>query len=371
MAITEKLDEANIMIVDDTLANLRLLEGMLRDKGYNVRPFPRDRFALNAAKNDPPDLILLDINMPEMNGFEVCDVLKEADDTRDIPVIFISALNEIKDKIDAFSAGGVDYVTKPFQFEEVQARVDTHLKLRRLQVELERHNGQLESLVQEKIGEVLEAKEEISQAQLATIVAMSKIAESRDDDTGKHIERVQAYCRTLAVKLHTMPEYERIIDDEYIENLSQASPLHDIGKVGIPDAVLCKPGKLTDEEFETMETHTVLGAETLQAVKAQYPNNAFVNMGIEIARSHHEKWNGMGYPDGLSGEEIPLCARIMTVADVYDALRSDRCYKKAFSHEKSRDIIQNDSGTHFDASLANAFLDIEREFDAINERMNS
>ncbi|MFP6583970.1 MAG: response regulator, partial [Candidatus Hydrogenedentota bacterium] len=335
----------NIMIVDDTPANLRLLDGMLGDEGYSVRPFPSGRFALKAALHDPPDLILLDINMPEMNGFEVCRELKSDPKTKDIPVIYISALDDVKDKIEAFETGGVDYITKPFQFDEVQARVETHLQLRYLQMELERHNNQLEILVDEKVKEVLNAKEEISQAQLATIVAMSKIAESRDDDTGKHIERVQAFCRIISERMSTKPKCQEIINEEYIGNLVQASPLHDIGKVGIPDSILCKPGKLTDEEFDIMRTHTTLGSETLEAVRSEYPNNSFINMGIDIARSHHEKWNGKGYPDGLAGDDIPLCARIMAIADVYDALRSERCYKEGFTHEKSRNIIIGDAGT--------------------------
>jgi putative two-component system response regulator len=362
---------ANIMIVDDTPANLRLLEGILSEEGYNVRPFPGGRFALKAAQNDPPDLILLDINMPEMNGYEVCTKFKSEEKTRDIPIIFISALNEVKDKMEAFSTGGVDYITKPFQFEEVQARVDTHLQLHYLRMELERHNNELESLVQEKIREILSAKEEISQAQLATIVAMSKIAESRDDDTGKHIERVQAFCQILSDKMSEYSEYQDVVDAEYMRNLAQASPLHDIGKVGIPDSVLCKPGKLTDEESDIMRTHTVLGSETLEAVQSEYPNNAFINMGIDVARSHHEKWNGKGYPDGLAGDDIPLCARIMAIADVYDALRSERCYKEGFPHEKSRDIIIGGAGTHFDPDLCEIFKKVELDFKATHKLMNT
>jgi len=361
----------NIMIVDDTPANLRLLEGILGEEGYNVRPFPGGRFALKAAQNDPPDLILLDINMPEMNGYEVCAKFKSEEKTRDIPIIFISALNEVKDKMEAFSTGGVDYITKPFQFEEVQARVDTHLQLRYLQTELERHNNELETLVHKKMKEVLSAKEEISQAQLAIIMAMSKIAESRDDDTGKHIERVQAFCQIISEKISTKPDYQEIVDAEYIRNLAQASPLHDIGKVGIPDSVLCKPGKLTDEESDIMRTHTVLGSETLEAVQSEYPNNAFINMGIDVARSHHEKWNGKGYPDGLAGDDIPLCARIMAIADVYDALRSERCYKEGFPHEKSRDIIIGGAGTHFDPDLCEIFKKVELDFKATHKLMNT
>ena len=355
--------DANIMIVDDTPANLKLLVGMLGKHGYSIRPFPRGKLALNAAENDPPDLILLDINMPEMNGYEVCKRLKSNETLVDIPVIFISALNETMDKVKAFSAGGVDYVTKPFQFEEVKARVETHLKLRSLQIELKRHNQNLEELVQEQV-------REISNSQMATIFALSKLAESRDDDTGKHLERVQGYCHSLARKLKEQPEFWYLIDDAYIENITHASALHDIGKVGISDTILCKPGKLTEEEFNTMKAHTTLGAHTLHDVKIKYPNNAFINMGISIAHYHHEKWDGSGYPEERSGQDIPLCARIMALADVYDALRSKRCYKEAFSHQKSCEIIKQGIGTHFDPMIVSVFSIIHEEIAQIHERLN-
>lgn len=342
----------NIMIVDDTPQNLRLLCDMLKSRGYSVRPAPSGKIALHAAAEDPPDLILLDINMPDMDGYEVCRRLKEDERLREIPVLFISALYEIEDKVRAFNAGGLDYVAKPFQFEEVDARVKTHLELRRLQVELKKHNLHLKALVTEQV-------KEISDSQMATIYALAKLAEKRDDDTGKHIDRVRAVSEALAIELRGNNEHPGVIDEKYIENLYRASPLHDVGKVGVPDAILLKPGKLTPDEFEIIKTHTVIGAETLEAVKKQYANNGFINTGIEIARSHHERWDGAGYPDGLAGEAIPLSARLVTVADVYEALRSVRCYKPAFSHEKSRDIILEGSGSQFAPSVVRAFQNAE------------
>ena len=308
-------------------------------------------------------MILLDINMPQMNGFEVCERLKNNVALRDIPVIFISALNETMDKVKAFGAGGVDYVTKPFQFEEVQARVQTHLHLRRLQLEQEDHNRNLERLVEEKV-------KEISDSQMATIFALAKLAESRDDDTGKHIERVQTFCKVIAQRAAEKINYADEINEVFIENIYRASPLHDIGKVGITDSILLKPGKLTPEEFEIMKTHTTLGAKTLQFVYEKYPNNAFIKMGIAVAISHHEKWDGSGYPNGLAGNDIPLPGRIMAVADVYDALRSERCYKEAFSHEKSYDILIKGKGQHFDPGLVDVFDEVHEEFKSIRDRMN-
>lgn len=350
-SITDAGERESILIVDDTPANLELLAGMLRQKQYRVRPALSGKLALQAALNDPPDLILLDINMPEMDGYEVCRQLKADRRSADVPVIFISALNETVDKIEAFSAGGVDYVTKPFQFEEVNARVETHLKLHRLQAALENHNRNLTTLVQAQVSE-------ISEAQMAMIFALAKLSESRDDDTGGHLERVQMFCRILATQLAEATPYGEIIDGRYIENIFQTSPLHDVGKVSIPDAILLKSDKLTGEEFELMKRHTVVGAETLETVRRHYPKNMFIAMGIEVARSHHERWDGGGYPDGLTGEMIPLSARIMAVADVYDALRSRRSYKPALPHDESLGIITRGRGTQFDPDVVDAFVRI-------------
>jgi putative two-component system response regulator len=350
------------MIVDDTPENLRVLVDLLREQGYTVRPIPNGRLALQAAAKGHPDLILLDIDMPDMDGYEVCRRLKEDPALADIPVLFISAFHDTEAKLKAFEFGGLDYVAKPFRFEEVNARVKTHLKLRRLQAELAEHNRDLEALVAQKV-------QEISASQMATIFALAKLAESRDDETGQHLERMSAYCQTLA---RTVVEgaAARGIDPAFVENITHAAPLHDIGKVGIPDAILLKPGKLTADEFEIMKTHSALGATTLDSVHQRYASNAFISMGRDIARYHHEKWAGTGYPEKLSGEAIPLCARIVAVADVYDALRSKRPYKEPFSHEKARAIIKESAGSHFDPEIVAAFERVESEFDALRIRMS-
>ncbi len=354
---------ATILAVDDTNANLTLLANLLKEYGHRVRLAPSGKLALNAVQTSPPDLILLDINMPEMDGYEVCERLKADERWRDIPVIFLSALSETMDKVKAFNLGGVDYINKPFQVEELTARVDTHLNLRRLQIELQKHNHHLEDLVKEKIAE-------ISESQLSTIFALAKLAEARDDTTGQHIERTRTFCMVLARKMQSVPRYASIINHVFVENIFHASPLHDIGKVGISDSVLLKPGKLDAAEFEKMKTHTLIGSNTLTMAKGKYPRNAFLNMGIEIARSHHEKWDGTGYPDGLTGENIPLSARVMAVADVYDALRSVRPYKPTMSHEKACEIIIQGSGSHFDPSVIEAFKALESEFAEIRVKMD-
>ena len=348
-----------ILIIDDSADNLQILERFLKVKGYRARPVSSGEQALESALRKPPDLILLDITMPAIDGYEVCRLLKANRDFRTIPILFLSGHDETEVKVKAFQSGGVDYITKPFQLEEVLSRVETHLKIRSLQVELEEHNRHLADLVTAQV-------KEISASHLAAIFALAKLSESRDEDTGRHLERVQIYCRLLAHKLSERPRYHDHIRVTYLENIYRASPLHDIGKVGIRDAILLKPSTLTADEFEVMKIHTVLGAQTLEAVRNEYPKNAFINIGIAIAKSHHERWDGGGYPNGISGEDIPLSARIMALADVYDALRSTRCYKPAFAHEKTTAIIHEGSGLHFDPSVVEAFEELEEKFKEVN-----
>jgi putative two-component system response regulator len=339
---------ADILVVDDTIENLTLLTHMLKDCGYQVRPVPNGRLALQAARAAKPDLILLDITMPEINGYDTCLALKKDPTLSEVPVLFISALSETSEKLRAFEVGGLDYITKPFQFEEVRARVETHLRLNGLQKNLK--------------GQVAAQVHEITALQMGMIFGLAKLAECRDTDTGKHLERIQTLCRNFAEELHTMPAYADHVTREYCERIFHASPLHDIGKVGIPDNILLKPGKLTPEEFEIMKTHTTLGADTLREVQKRFPNNEFVDMGIRIAQSHHEKWNGAGYPNGTKGNNIPLSARIMAIVDVYDAVRSKRVYKPPVSHEETCAIIEKDAGTHFDPDLVDVFKHMQSDF---------
>jgi putative two-component system response regulator len=347
------MDSPCIMIVDDSRSSLLLLKDMLNEQGYTVFPFSRGEQALRWAQENFPDLILLDIVMPGMNGFEACRHLKEDSTLRDVPVIFISSQNKVASKLKAFSMGCVDYITRPFEIEEVRTRVKTHLELRQMQINLKQQNHELEKIVDEKVTEIVDSW-------TATILALAKLAESRDDDTGKHLERVQVLCWFLAEKLAEVPDYRGTIDNKFIDNIYHASPLHDIGKVGIPDRILLKPGKLDPDEFDLMKQHSIIGAQTLEAVRKKYPGNIFIDMGISIARSHHERWDGRGYPDGLAGSEIPLCARIMAVADVYDALRTTRCYKQAIPHEKAIAIIREGKGTQFAPDVVDVFLELER-----------
>jgi putative two-component system response regulator len=363
--MTPELDSttpADILVVDDSPAILQLLTAMLGRRGHSVRTVDGGRKALEAVRRKAPDLILLDINLPDMDGYAFCEAFKSDARLAEIPIIFMSGNTDIADKIKAFATGGVDYVTKPFHLKEVDARVETHLKLRRLQLEVRALNSSLQARVRQQV-------REISDSQIATIMALAKLAESRDEATGDHLLRVQRYCRALACILAETRVFGALIDDTFVDNLSYASALHDIGKVGIPDSILQKPGALTAAEFEVMKTHTVVGAETLQAVLNAYPSNVFVHMGRDIARSHHERWCGGGYPDGLAGEAIPLCARILAIADQYDALRQHRPYKPGYDEARTLAILTRGDGRsspeHFDPRVLDAFQRAAPEFDAI------
>lgn len=351
------------MAIDDMPANLSLLENMLKSENYKVYSFPNGKMAINAALKNKPDLILLDINMPEMDGYEVCQKFKSQEVTADIPIIFISAFNETINKVKAFSVGGVDYVTKPFQFEELKVRLETHLKICSLQNELQEINEELTSRVREQV-------KEISEAQISTIIALAKVSESRDTDVGRHIERVQEFCKTLTRKLYEDECFLNQLTEDFIDKVGTASLLHDIGKVGIEDSILRKPGKLTVEEFESMMEHTTIGSDTLAITSARYPKNNLLQIGKVIARSHHERWDGRGYPDGLKGEAIPLEARIMALVDVYDALRSKRCYKNAISHVKSLQILQQSRETQFDPVIVDTFVRHNHLFERIYEEIS-
>ncbi|MGC4119987.1 MAG: HD domain-containing protein [Myxococcales bacterium] len=304
--------------------------------------------------------------MPVMDGFAVCRELKADERLQEVPVVFLSALSDTSDKVQAFAAGGVDYITKPYHFAEVEARVAAQVRLHRLQVQ----NRQFNLLLQEKVREQVR---EISESQLATIVALAKLAEHRDEDTGNHILRVQRYCRLLARRLADEKAFGSAVDDGFVETIFQASALHDIGKVGIPDGVLLKPGRHTPDEWEVMKSHSALGAETLGAVLESYPGNAFIRMGRDIARSHHERYDGTGYPDGLAGDDIPIAARILALADQYDALRNKRPYKPAFDAEKTYAIITVGDGRsdpkHLDPRVLAAFKAIAGEFEEIFQQL--
>lgn len=341
-----------ILIVDDTPANLVLLMGLLKDK-YHVKAANNGEKAIELASTSPPDLILLDIMMPGMDGYEVCSILKVDEKTRDIPVIFLTAKVSVEDEEQGFAVGAVDFIHKPISPPVVMARINTHLKVKAWQDSLVDHNQKLENEVAQRLSE-------INKLQDATIFVMVSLAEFRDECTGNHIRRTQAYIRSLAEELAKLPHYSSEITPQRIEIMEKSSPLHDIGKITIPDHILLKPGRHTDEEFEIMKTHAERGYDILnQAGNFMGESGDFLNCAMDIALYHHEKWDGSGYPKGIKGLDIPLSARLMAVADVYDALRSERPYKEAFSHAKSMEIINQSKGSHFDPEIVDALFLIE------------
>jgi putative two-component system response regulator len=335
-----ELYEADVLIVDDTVANLQLLTSLLKEEGYKVRPASSGAMALMAIEKKMPDLILLDIKMPEMDGYEVCEKLKSNPITQAIPIIFISALNDVNDKIKAFNVGGVDYINKPFQFEEVKARVSTHLKLRSYQLEMEKKVA----LGVEKINVL---NQEIIDTQRELIFTMGEICETRSHETGQHVKRVSEYSYLLAT----------LCGSEQAELIYQAAPMHDVGKVAISDMILSKNGALTPEEWEVMKTHTSLGFKALAS-----SNRGLLKLAAQIAHEHHEKWDGSGYPQGLKGNEISFAGRITAIADVFDALGSARCYKEAWELSKIIEYMKEKSGSQFEPKLIELFLEHLDEF---------
>jgi putative two-component system response regulator len=340
--------EDKVLLVDDNTTNLQLLHETLDGLGYKLLIAKNGRTALSIAQKAHPSLILLDIMMPEIDGYEVCQRLKADKNTAHIPVIFITALADDEDEAKGLSMGAVDYITKPINPELVRARVHNHL-------ELKRHQDHLEKLVEERT-------RRLALTQAVTIESLATLAEYRDPETGGHIKRTQNYVKALAVHLKGHPRYRDDLNDEIIDLLYMSAPLHDLGKVGVRDNVLLKPGKLTDEEFEEMKKHTIYGEEALRITEQKLGEDTFLQYAREIAYTHQEKWDGSGYPQGLKGDEIPTPGRLMALADVYDALISKRVYKPPFPHEKAVEIIVEGKGKHFDPDVVDAFLELEDTF---------
>ena len=357
-------NKPTILVVDDTPDNLILMSSLLK-ADYKVKIANSGEKALRVASTaTPPDLILLDIMMPGMDGYEVCQQLKREPKTMNIPVIFLTAKSEMEDEKKGLELGAVDYITKPISPPIVLARVKNHLALKAMEEFLRDQNAFLELEVAKRTREVIAIQD-------VTILAMASLAETRDSDTGNHIRRTQFYVKALAEKLRNHPQFAWFLTEGNISMLFKSAPLHDIGKVGIPDRILLKPGRFEPEEFEIMKTHTTLGRDAIvHAENALGIKVDFLTFAKTIALSHQEKWNGSGYPEGLAGEDIPIAARLMAVADVYDALISRRVYKEGMTHEKAVQIMIDGRGTHFDPDMLDAFIEIQEEFRSIALRFN-
>ncbi len=337
-----------VLVVDDAPANLSLLAGLL-NRHHRVKLASSGAKALALVQRAPPDLILLDIMMPEMDGYEVCRQLKADAATRHIPVLFLTAMSQPEDEARGFEAGGADFIQKPINPPIVLARVRTHLQIKAYQDELADRNQWLDHQLQQRVMQVDRLRE-------ATMHVMISFAEFRDEETGNHVKRTQEYVRTLATQLLAQGRHTDVLNPDAIDRIARSAPLHDIGKVAIPDHILLKPGRLDPDELVVMRTHAMKGWEMLKRATLRLPNEDadFLHNAMDIARYHHEKWDGSGYPDGLVGEQIPLPARLMAVADVYDALISTRPYKKPMSHEAAVNLIREGTGAHFDPEVVEA-----------------
>jgi putative two-component system response regulator len=351
-----------ILVVDDTPDNLSLMSGLLKDR-YRVKVANNGEKAIKIVQSESqPDLILLDIMMPGLSGYDVCQILKADPNSRHIPIIFLTAMTGTDDEKKGLELGAVDFITKPVNPPIVMARVATQLQVKAAADFLKDQNAYLET-------EVAKRTKELAAIQDVTILAMASLAETRDNDTGNHIRRTQYYLQLLANALKTHARFSSFLSDHTIQMLFKSAPLHDIGKVGIPDRILLKPGRFEPHEFEIMKTHCQLGRDAIQHAEDQLGLEVeFLKCAKEIAYGHQEKWDGSGYPEGLAGDAIPISARLMAVADVYDALISRRVYKEGMPHAKAVGIIAEGRGTHFDPDIVDAFMVLTDQFQAVAQR---
>ncbi|HHX15934.1 MAG TPA: response regulator [Fibrobacter sp.] len=346
-------ERLKILVVDDTKSNIEVLEGILSSE-YDVYVALNGEKALELVPKINPDIILLDIMMPVMDGYETLVKMKERQMIDNIPVIFLTAKMDSKSEETGLNLGAVDYITKPFSPSLMRLRIKN-------QLEFKKHRDSLSELVEERT-------DSLKKTLKVMLMSLGSLAEYRDNETGGHIRRTQFLVHRLAEVLHKNPKYQKELpNQEVIEHYATAAPLHDIGKVGIHDDILRKPSRLTDDEMEQMKTHTTLGYEVLLSATKELKNDPMVVVAADIAKAHHEKWDGTGYPNGLKGEEIPLGARLMAVADVYDALVSKRVYKAAYPHHTAVEIILDGKGKHFDPDVIDAFLTIADEVPAFYE----
>ncbi len=340
-----------ILVVDDDKTNLTLAQKILLSQ-YRIAATNSGKAALKYLEHNHPDLILLDINMPDMDGFEVMEQIRSDARTADIPIIFLTADDKADTEIRCFQMGAVDFVRKPFIPDVLMSRVSKT-------IELERYRNDLEKMVEEQSDKITESARRISAIQDSVIVGMANLIESRDGSTGKHVKNTQIYVKMIADELHKRGLFPGELTEEFIENIRKAAPLHDVGKIKVPDAVLQKPGKLTEEEFETMKTHTVHSRKIIDTIIGDVEDGEYVKVVGDIAMYHHERWDGTGYPTGLTGEDIPLAARIMAVADVFDALYEERVYKPPVRPiERILQIMMEGRGTQFDPVIIDVFMEM-------------
>ena len=371
------LVQPTLVIADDQPDNLLILEDLL-GAHYTVHAFGSGQAVLDhIAGGGGADLVLLDVMMPGLDGFEVCRRLKASPATFHIPVIFLTSLDNTTDEAYGLSLGAEDFIPKPPSAPVVLARVSTHLRLSQTTELLRQHNEDLEVLVADRTRELrrqteelLRHKQQVIAAQDATITAFCALAEARDTETGNHIRRTQLYVGVLAEELRSHPRFQDAIDDETLHLLFKSAPLHDIGKVAIPDAILLKPGRLTPQEWDVMRRHCEYGRDAIAVAAGEFTDasGSFLRFAMDIAYSHHERWDGTGYPEGLEGDAIPVAARVMALADTYDALISKRTYKEPIPHDEAIAIMAAERARQFDPDMVDALLRIGERFRDIAER---
>lgn len=348
-------DKPKILVVDDEEQNRRLIKAMLMPLNYEIILARNGKEALEKVRDASPDVILLDIMMPEMDGFEVAKNLKGKEETKAIPIVMITALREVDDRVKALEVGADDFLVKPVERTELKARVQSLLKVKAYHDHMRDCEKKLETEVAKKTSELRQAFSKIKEVSLETIYRLSRAVEYRDIETGNHIIRVSNYAAAIARKMR--------LNDGYVESICYATPMHDIGKIGIPDHILLKPGKLEPDEWEIMKQHTIIGAQILEGSKSE-----LIKLAQDIALTHHEKWDGTGYPKGLKGQDIPLAGRITAIADVFDAQTFKRPYKEPFSLKKSFSILKDSRGSHFDPEVVDAFFGVQDEMVSIREK---
>ncbi|MGL4791908.1 MAG: HD domain-containing phosphohydrolase [Anaerotignaceae bacterium] len=354
------IKDNTILIIDDSPLIHKIVRRILTDS-YKIESCFCGKEAIRRINEIKPSLIFLDVDMPEMNGFETIEKLKVMDICKDVPIIFLTGTNDILFEIKALSLGAVDYINKPFAEELLRKKVEIYLAYTKQKETLSLYNENLQKMVKEKT-------KIIKELQSAIVFALSDLVEMRDDLTGGHIQRTQAYYELILDALEKKQIYSDELKDVDHQQLVEASQLHDIGKVAIPDAILCKPGKLTIEEFDIMKRHTIMGHNAVLKAMELTSEKEFLKFAAQVALYHHEKWSGKGYPKGLSQLEIPIAARIMSVVDVYDALVSERHYKKKMTHEQAMEILIEGRGTDFDPILIDIFLELNEKFKEISNQ---
>lgn len=345
----------NILIVDDVNANLAVLAELIRKAGYIARPVTSARQAVSAIEALIPNLILLDVSMPEIDGFVFCSMLKKNANTRDIPIIFITALDATEDKIKGFQLGAVDYISKPFEVEEVTMRINTHLKMYKMQQELEVYNKKLYKIINDQIRKIYDGQRNV-------VEALTKLYTFGDIKKSSHVEKVGDNCRILALSLQLSPKFKEQITNSFIDVIDKAAMLHDIGMISVDKGDIIKSSSLrSPEEEKIFRSHTMLGAEILENILTLNTNNDFIRMAIDIAKYHHERWDGSGFPEGKAGRAIPLCARIVAIVDDYDALLLGWGVDHALTHEECLEIISKNAGSLYDPDMIEVFNKVQNQ----------